>query len=151
MGRSARGVRALNMKPDQSVIAMLIRRSDGLDSKVLVATENGYGKQTAFSDFPLKNRGGQGVIAIKVNGRNGRVVGAEEVADGDELMLITGGGRLVRIRTGEIPVVGRNTQGVRLIRLAEDERLVSLGKVIEAGDDSVEETSESVADNSADS
>ena len=151
MGRSARGVRALNMKPDQSVIAMLIRRSDGLDSKVLVATENGYGKQTAFSDFPLKNRGGQGVIAIKVNGRNGRVVGAEEVADGDELMLITGGGRLVRIRTGEIPVVGRNTQGVRLIRLAEDERLVSLGKVIEADDDSVEETSESVADNSADS
>ena len=66
-------------------------------------------------------------------------------------MLITGGGRLVRIRTGEIPVVGRNTQGVRLIRLAEDERLVSLGQVIEADDGSVEETSESVVDNSADS
>ena len=149
MGRSARGVRALNMKPDQSVIAMLIRRPNGEDSKVLVATENGYGKQTSFSDFPLKNRGGQGVIAIKVNGRNGRVVGADEVADGDELMLITGGGRLVRIRTGEIPVVGRNTQGVRLIRLAEDERLVSLGKVIEADDESAEEESESVSDNSA--
>ena len=149
MGRSARGVRALNMKPDQSVIAMLVRRPNGEDSKVLVATENGYGKQTSFSDFPLKNRGGQGVIAIKVNGRNGRVVGADEVADGDELMLITGGGRLVRIRTGEIPVVGRNTQGVRLIRLAEDERLVSLGKVIEADDESAEEESESVSDNSA--
>ena len=150
MGRSARGVRALNMKPDQSVIAMLIRRPNGEDSKVLVATENGYGKQTSFSDFPLKNRGGQGVIAIKVNGRNGRVVGAEEVADGDELMLITGGGRLVRIRTGEIPVVGRNTQGVRLIRLAEDESLVSLGKVIEAADESVEESSESGTPQSAD-
>ena len=129
---------------------MLIRKPNGEDSKVLVATENGYGKQTSFSDFPLKNRGGQGVIAIKVNGRNGRVVGAEEVADGDELMLITGGGRLVRIRTGEIPVVGRNTQGVRLIRLAEDESLVSLGKVIEADDESVEESSESGAPQSAD-
>ena len=150
MGRSARGVRALNLKPDQSVIAMLIRKPSGEDSKVLVATENGYGKQTSFSDFPLKNRGGQGVIAIKVNNRNGRVVGAEEVADGDELMLITGGGRLVRIRTGEIPVVGRNTQGVRLIRLAEDESLVSLGKVIEADDESVEESSESGTPQSAD-
>jgi len=136
MGRSARGVRALNMSPGQGVIAMLICQPGAQDSKVLVATENGYGKQTAFADFPVKNRGGQGVIAIKVNGRNGRVVGAEEVDGTDGLMLITGGGRLVRIRISEIPVVGRNTQGVRLIRLGDDERLVSLGKVIEAGDES---------------
>jgi len=137
MGRSARGVRALNMRPGQGVIAMLICQPGAQDSKVLVATENGYGKQTAFADFPVKNRGGQGVIAIKVNGRNGRVVGAKEVEGTDGLMLITGGGRLVRIRTSEIPVVGRNTQGVRLIRLGDDERLASLGKVIEADDDSV--------------
>jgi len=137
MGRSARGVRALNMRPGQGVIAMLICQPGAQDSKVLVATENGYGKQTAFADFPVKNRGGQGVIAIKVNGRNGRVVGAEEVEGTDGLMLITEGGRLVRIRTSEIPVVGRNTQGVRLIRLGDDERLASLGKVIEADDDSV--------------
>ena len=136
MGRSARGVRALNMRPGQGVIAMLICQPGAQDSKVLVATENGYGKQTAFADFPVKNRGGQGVIAIKVNGRNGRVVGAKEVEGTDGLMLITGGGRLVRIRTSEIPVVGRNTQGVRLIRLGDDERLVSLGKVVEADDDS---------------
>jgi len=136
MGRSARGVRALNMRPGQGVIAMLICKPGAQDSKVLVATENGYGKQTAFADFPVKNRGGQGVIAIKVNGRNGHVVGAEEVDGTDGLMLITGGGRLVRIRTSEIPVVGRNTQGVRLIRLGDDERLVSLGKVVEADDDS---------------
>jgi len=136
MGRSARGVRALNMRPGQGVIAMLICQPGAQDSKVLVATENGFGKQTAFADFPVKNRGGQGVIAIKVNGRNGRVVGAEEVDGTDGLMLITGGGRLVRIRISEIPVVGRNTQGVRLIRLGDDERLVSLGKVIEAGDES---------------
>tara|TARA_B100000686_G_scaffold170665_1_gene177874 strand:+ start:6 stop:1967 length:1962 start_codon:yes stop_codon:yes gene_type:complete len=136
MGRSARGVRALKMRPGQGVIAMLICKPGAHDSKVLVATENGYGKQTAFSDFPVKNRGGQGVIAIKVNGRNGRVVGAEEVDGTDGLMLITGGGRLVRIRISEIPVVGRNTQGVRLIRLGDDERLVSLGKVIEGDDES---------------
>ncbi len=132
MGRSARGVRGLSLKAGQSVIAMLICTADGQSGKVLVATENGYGKRTDFSDFPAKNRGGQGVIAIKVNGRNGRVVGAKEVDSDDELMLITGGGHLVRIRAGEIPVVGRNTQGVRLIRLGEEESLVSLGKVVEA-------------------
>ena len=132
MGRSARGVRALNLKADQSVIAMLICIGDRQGGKVLVATENGYGKRTDFSDFPAKNRGGQGVIAIKVNGRNGRVIGAKEVESDDELMLITGGGHLVRIRAGEIPTVGRNTQGVRLIRLGNEENLVSLGKVVEA-------------------
>ena len=132
MGRSARGVRALNLKADQSVIAMLICTGDRQGGKVLVATENGYGKRTDFSDFPAKNRGGQGVIAIKVNGRNGRVIGATEVESDDELMLITGGGHLVRIRAGEIPTVGRNTQGVRLIRLGDEEHLVSLGKVVEA-------------------
>ncbi|HCK76820.1 MAG TPA: DNA gyrase subunit A, partial [Gammaproteobacteria bacterium] len=132
MGRSARGVRGLSLKASQTVIAMLICTGVGQDGKVLVATENGYGKRTEFADFPVKNRGGQGVIAIKVNGRNGRVVGAKEVDSDDELMLITGGGHLVRIRAGEIPVVGRNTQGVRLIRLGEEESLVSLGKVVEA-------------------
>ena len=132
MGRSARGVRALNLKAGQSVIAMLICTGDQQGGKVLVATENGYGKRTDFSDFPAKNRGGQGVIAIKVNGRNGRVIGAKEVESDDELMLITGGGHLVRIRAGEIPTVGRNTQGVRLIRLGDEEHLVSLGKVVEA-------------------
>ena len=138
MGRSARGVRGLNLKADQSVIAMLICTAGDQGGKVLVATENGYGKRTGFSDFPVKNRGGQGVIAIKVNGRNGRVVGAKQVESNDELMLITGGGHLVRIRAGEIPVVGRNTQGVRLIRLGEEEALVSVGKVVEALGNSVD-------------
>jgi len=147
MGRSARGVRGLNLKADQSVIAMLICTAGEQGGKVLVATENGYGKRTGFSDFPAKNRGGQGVIAIKVNGRNGRVVGAKEVDSDDELMLITGGGHLVRIRAGEIPVVGRNTQGVRLIRLGEEETLVSVGKVVEAVGNSVDvnETDETPA------
>ena len=152
MGRSARGVRALNLKADQSVIAMLICSGDQQGSKVLVATENGYGKRTDFSDFPAKNRGGQGVIAIKANGRNGKVIGAKEVESDDELMLITGGGHLVRIRAGEIPTVGRNTQGVRLIRLGDEENLVSFGKVVEAvgGGAEGDQSSEAVENTASD-
>ena len=136
MGRTARGVRGIKLKSDQAVISMLIIDSATDEAKVLIATENGYGKRTELSDFPRKNRGGQGVIAIKVGERNGPVVGAQLVLDDDDLILITGGGRLVRTRAKEITVVGRNTQGVRLMRLGEEEQLTSLGKVIEeAGDE----------------
>ena len=136
MGRTARGVRGIKLKSDQAVISMLIINSATDEAKVLIATENGYGKRTELSDFPRKNRGGQGVIAIKVGERNGPVVGAQLVLDDDDLILITGGGRLVRTRAKEITVVGRNTQGVRLMRLGEEEQLTSLGKVIEeAGDE----------------
>ena len=110
---------------------MLIINSKIDEAKVLIATQNGYGKRTELSDFPRKNRGGQGVIAIKVGERNGLVVGAQLVLDDDDLILITGGGRLVRTRAKEITVVGRNTQGVRLMRLGEEEQLTSLGKVVE--------------------
>ena len=140
MGRTARGVRGVNMKHGHEVISMLIFNEDSDDETVLVATENGFGKRSELNEFPLKNRGGQGVIAIKVGGRNGAPIGADRVIKGDDLMLITGSGRLVRTRTGEIPVVGRNTQGVRLIRLDDRENLVSIGKVIDSGEalDSVE-------------
>ena len=140
MGRTARGVRGVNMKHGHEVISMLIFNEDSDDETVLVATENGFGKRSELNEFPLKNRGGQGVIAIKVGGRNGALIGADRVIKGDDLMLITGSGRLVRTRTGEIPVVGRNTQGVRLIRLDDRENLVSIGKVIDSGEalDSVE-------------
>jgi DNA gyrase subunit A len=131
MGRTARGVRGIKLKSNQAVISMLIINSGTDEAKVLIATENGYGKRTELSDFPRKNRGGQGVIAIKVGERNGPVVGAQMVLDDDDLILITGGGRLVRTRAREITVVGRNTQGVRLMRLGEDEQLTSLGKVVE--------------------
>ncbi|MBL6918692.1 MAG: DNA gyrase subunit A [Gammaproteobacteria bacterium] len=140
MGRTARGVRGVNMKHGHEVISMLIFNKDSDDETVLVATENGFGKRSELNEFPLKNRGGQGVIAIKVSGRNGSLIGADRVIKGDDLMLITGSGRLVRTRTEEIPVVGRNTQGVRLIRLDDQENLVSIGKVIDSGEalDSVE-------------
>jgi len=131
MGRTARGVRGIKLKSDQAVISMLIINSGLNGAKVLIATENGYGKRTELSDFPRKNRGGQGVIAIKVGERNGLLVGAQLVLDDDDLILITGGGRLVRTRAKEVTVVGRNTQGVRLMRLGEEEQLTSLGKVVE--------------------
>ena len=122
------------MKHGHEVISMLIFNKDSDDETVLVATENGFGKRSELNEFPLKNRGGQGVIAIKVSGRNGSLIGADRVTKGDDLMLITGSGRLVRTRTEEIPVVGRNTQGVRLIRLDDQENLVSIGKVIDSGE-----------------
>jgi DNA gyrase subunit A len=131
MGRTARGVRGVKLKSGQAVISMLIINSKIDEAKVLIATQNGYGKRTELSDFPRKNRGGQGVIAIKVGERNGLVVGAQLVLDDDDLILITGGGRLVRTRAKEITVVGRNTQGVRLMRLGKEEQLTSLGKVVE--------------------
>ena len=135
MGRTARGVRGIKLKPNQAVISMLIIDNGTDEAKVLIATENGYGKRTKLADFPRKSRGGQGVIAIKVGERNGPVVGAQMVLDDDDLILITGGGRLVRTRAKEITVVGRNTQGVRLMRLGPEEQLTSLGKVVEDSGD----------------
>ena len=104
---------------------------------VLLATENGYGKRTAIGDFPVQGRGGQGVIAIQTTDRNGRTVGAREVADEDEIMLISSSGTLVRTPVSDISVMGRNTQGVRLIRVESGQRLVGLAKIeaIESDDE----------------
>jgi DNA gyrase subunit A len=102
---------------------------------VLTSTANGYGKRTLADDYPVYGRGGQGVIAIQVNERNGPVIGAVPADDADEVMLISSGGTLVRTRVNEISVMGRNTQGVRLITLAEGETLVGIERVIEERDD----------------
>ncbi|MCG5525725.1 DNA gyrase subunit A [Ectothiorhodospira haloalkaliphila] len=125
MGRTASGVRGVRLGPDQQVISLIIVDQ----GNILIATENGYGKRTSPEEFPLHGRGGQGVIAIQTGGRNGAVVGATLVGDEDQVMLITNGGTLVRTPIGDIPVLGRNTQGVRLIRLADDENLVELARV----------------------
>ncbi|MGM0676577.1 DNA gyrase subunit A [Ectothiorhodospira marina] len=139
MGRTASGVRGVRLGSDQQVISLIIVDQ----GNILIATENGYGKRTSPEEFPLHGRGGQGVIAIQTGGRNGAVVGATLVGDDDQVMLITNGGTLVRTPIGDIPVLGRNTQGVRLIRLADDEKLVELARVEglngddnESGDDS---------------
>ena len=98
---------------------------------VLSVTENGYGKRTAVEEFPSQQRGGKGVIAIKTSERNGMVVGAQLVNEGDEVMLISDSGTLVRIAVDEISVVRRNTQGVRVIRLDPGSRLVSLDRAVD--------------------
>lgn len=128
MGRTARGVRGVRMDDGQKVIAMLIPKEGG---RVLTVSENGYGKRTSVEDFPCKGRGNRGVIAMAITERNGDLVGAVQVFDGDDLMLITDQGTLVRTRTDEISLLGRNTQGVRVIRLREDEHLVGVQRVAE--------------------
>jgi len=126
MGRTAAGVRGLRLSnADDEVIALSIPDKD----LMLIATENGYGKRTRLDDFPVQSRGGQGVIAIQTSARNGRVVGALQVSREDEIILISSSGTLVRTPTAEISVMGRNTQGVRLIRLDKGDKLVGLERV----------------------
>jgi len=125
MGRGAAGVRGIRMPAGHEVIALNIV-GDGL---LLSATENGFGKRTPIDDFPVQGRGGQGVIAIQTSKRNGRTVGAIQVSEDDEIMLISSSGTLVRTSVGEISVLGRNTQGVRLIRVESGKRLVGLAKI----------------------
>ena len=125
MGRTACGVRGIRLVEGQSVIALIIVG----EGEILSATENGYGKRTAIVDYPVHGRGGQGVISITVNERNGDVVGADQVQDQDEIMLISNGGTLVRTRIQEISIMGRNTQGVRLITINKDEKLVGVERI----------------------
>jgi DNA gyrase subunit A len=138
MGRSARGVRGIRLQPDQTMVAMIIPREGG---QILAVCENGYGKRTSVTEFPTKGRGGQGVIGIQTSARNGAVVGAVQVFDGDEIMLISDKGTLVRTRVDEVSVQGRNTQGVRLIKLKDGEGLVGLERVEEPDEQSVEQLS----------
>jgi DNA gyrase subunit A len=132
MGRAARGVRGISLADDQSIVSLIIAGSADETAAVLTATVNGYGKRTPLTDYPKHHRGGQGVISIQVNERNGAVVGAVLVKDEDETMLITDAGVLIRTRVKEISVVGRNTQGVTLIDLGEGEKLAGVEKVAEA-------------------
>jgi len=126
MGRTARGVRGIKMSDGFRMIALIIPDSDQC---ILSVSENGYGKRTRSDEFPVYGRGGQGVIAMQASDRNGPIVGAAQVTDGDEIMLISDKGTLVRTRVDEVSVQGRNTQGVRLIRLKDGEKLVGLEAV----------------------
>ncbi|MEO0365348.1 MAG: DNA gyrase subunit A [Pseudomonadota bacterium] len=135
MGRGAAGVRGIKVSGDHEVISMRVVRDDEV---LLIATEHGYGKRTAVSEFNVQGRGGQGVIAIQTSDRNGRCVGALRVAEDDEVMLISQQGTLVRTSVGDISQLGRNTQGVTLIRLDEGDLLTSLAR-IEAIDDEDED------------
>ena len=141
MGRPARGVRGIRLTGGHRVISLIVPAPDG---SVLTASANGYGKRTRVDEFPIKGRGAQGVIAMRCNERNGPLVGAIQVFDGDELMLISDLGTLVRTGADQVSLLGRNTQGVRLIALRGEERLNSIARIAESAE--AEEGEEGDAD-----
>jgi DNA gyrase subunit A len=128
MGRTARGVRGIRMADGEKMISLIIPAEGG---KVLTVSQKGYGKRTEVPDFPTKGRGNQGVIAMQTSDRNGALVGAVQVFAGDELMLISDQGTLVRTRGDEVSILGRNTQGVRVIKLKVNEKLVGVERIEE--------------------
>ena len=136
MGRTARGVRGIRLSGDHRVIALIVPEEGGA---LLAASEHGYGKRTSVAEFPTKGRGAQGVIAMRTGGRNGDLVGAVQVFDGDQIMLISDQGTLVRTLASDISLLGRNTQGVRLIRLANGAKLVGVERIVESVDGSSED------------
>ena len=132
MGRVSKGVRGMRLPENHAVISMVIPEEEGL---LLTVCENGYGKRTHISEFPTKGRGGKGMIAIQASDRNGPLVGVTQLFDGDEIMLISDQGTMVRTRGDEVSIIGRNTQGLRVIRLKENEKLVSLARIAEPDED----------------
>ncbi|MCT6875477.1 DNA topoisomerase (ATP-hydrolyzing) subunit A [Frischella perrara] len=132
MGRTAAGVRGIKLENGDKVVSLIVPRGNGA---ILTATQNGYGKRTEQASYPTKSRATKGVISIKVSERNGQVVGAVQVEESDQIMLITDAGTLVRTRVSEVSIVGRNTQGVTLIRTADNEKVVGLERVAETEED----------------
>jgi DNA gyrase subunit A len=128
MGRVSKGVRGMRLPEGHKVLSMVIPEENG---RVLTISNNGYGKRTALTEFPTKGRGGKGMIAMQASERNGPLVGAVQLFDGDEIMLISDQGTMVRTRSEEISVLGRNTQGVRVIRLKDSETMVGLARIEE--------------------
>ncbi|MEM8594126.1 MAG: DNA gyrase subunit A [Pseudomonadota bacterium] len=135
MGRTAKGVRGIKMADDTRVISLMIPREGG---RILTISENGYGKRTEMSEFASKGRGNKGMIAMKTSERNGALVGAVQVEPGFEIMLITDQGTMVRTATDGISLLGRNTQGVRVIRLRNDETVIGVEKIDEPEDELLE-------------
>jgi DNA gyrase subunit A len=128
MGRAAVGVRGIDLEEGDAVVGMEILRPLGT---LLTATENGFGKRTAIEEYRIQSRGGKGVITLKVTEKTGAIVGVAQVSDGDDVMLVTDSGKIIRMAVDEIRVIGRNTQGVRLIGLQENERVASLARLAE--------------------
>jgi DNA gyrase subunit A len=118
------------LRDGDEVVGMAVIPRDA-PATLLTVCEKGYGKRTPTADYPTKNRGGKGVITIKTSDRNGKVVALRIVSNDDDLMIITDGGKLIRMPVDGIPTIGRNTQGVRLIRLEEQERVVAMERIAE--------------------
>lgn len=148
MGRVARGVRGIRLSEGREVVSMIVLG----EGDILTATARGFGKRTPIADYPRHGRGGQGVIAIQCSDRNGNLVGAVQVSDDNQMMLISDQGTLVRTRASEVSVVGRNTQGVTLIRLPDDETLIGVARLasIDEEDDESDIEGEEGAEGSTD-
>ena len=143
MGRGARGVRGIRLSGKHRVIALIIPEQDGF---VLTASETGYGKRTAVPDFPRKGRGSQGVIAMQASPRNGDLIGAIQVHAGNEIMLISNLGTLVRTKADEVSLLSRNTQGVKLIDLRGEEKLIGVQRIVETDEASGEPSDDDETD-----
>ncbi|MEW6218967.1 MAG: DNA gyrase subunit A [Thermodesulfobacteriota bacterium] len=128
MGRVATGVKGIDLAEDDAVVGVVVFTGE---TSVLTVTEKGYGKRSSTEEYRLQRRGGRGIITIRVNERNGQVVGALSVSDDDQVMLVTDSGKIIRMGMDELRVIGRNTQGVRLINLAADEKVVGMDRVAE--------------------
>ena len=141
MGRTAAGVKGINLAEDDEVVAAVVLKSHEEDDSILTVTENGYGKRTAVSDYRLQKRGGKGIFAIKTSERNGKVVGALQVVDEDQVMLIADSAKVIRLPMDSMRIIGRNTQGVKMINLNEGEKVVALSMLARNSDDDLEEDS----------
>ena len=153
IGRTGTGVRGMKLKEGQKVVSLIVPHGDGC---ILTVTENGYGKRTVLEDYPAKSRATQGVVSIKVSERNGLVIGAVQVDENDEIMIISDKGTLVRTPVEGVSTVGRNTQGVTLIRTVEGEKVVALQRIeeiqeAEISEDAVEGETPAVATSEAES
>ena len=145
MGRTACGVRGVKLADDQSVISLIIAEDD---KSVFTVTENGFGKRTSLDQYSPKGRGGMGMISIKTSDRNGDQVGAVLVDGDDEVMLITDGGTLVRIRVSDVSVMGRDTQGVKVINVSEGERLIGIERIASIEGEEADEDGEEIEEGS---
>jgi len=131
-GRVARGVRGINLSPGDHLVGMEVL---SYGQTLITVTENGYGKRTSIDEYPVQKRGGKGVITIKTNARNGQVVNILLVDEDDDLMLVTNSGKLIRMAIEGISVIGRNTQGVKLIEISPEERVIGAARLAEKDDD----------------
>ena len=128
MGRQAVGVRGIDLAKGDELVSLEVLR---VGASLLTVTANGYGKRTVIDEYRVQGRGGSGIITIKTTDRNGSVVGALQVTDEEDLMLISNRGKIIRLKVKEISVIGRNTQGVRLIHLEDGEKVVSVARMAE--------------------
>ncbi|MCK4837961.1 MAG: DNA gyrase subunit A [Desulfobulbaceae bacterium] len=140
MGRTAAGVRGMKLNPDDTVVGVVV--VDETTESILSVTENGFGKRTSVEDYPVRNRGGKGVFTIKTSERNGQAIGALQVVDEDEIMMITNGGKIIRTNMKNVRVIGRNTQGVNLFKLGKGEKVVAMDGVAEPSSDEGDEGEE---------